>query len=97
MSDVLKWRARNEGRERAVTMGACCYIESEGEARKVDYTVMIIRAYAKEKGLGVKEAFFQLRDCGGIEALDEFYDVEHTLPVSSTLDGLTALHARSAS
>ena len=68
---------------------------SEGESRKVDYVIMVIGEYAKAKGLSVKEAFFQLLACGGIEALDDFYDIEHTLPVSSTIEGLSALHARS--
>ena len=69
----------------------------EGESRKVDYTVMIIGEYAKARNIPVKDAFFELLGCGGIDALDEFYDIEHTLPVSSTIDGLSALYARSAS
>ncbi|MBQ9041687.1 MAG: DUF3791 domain-containing protein [Eggerthellaceae bacterium] len=70
---------------------------SDAESRKVDYVVMIISEYAKSKGLSVKGAFFQLLGCGGIDALDEFYDIEHTLPVSSTIEGLSDLYARSAS
>lgn len=67
------------------------------ESHKVDYVVMIIGEYAKSKELSVKSAFFQLLGCGGIDALDEFYDIEHTLPVSSTIEGLSDLYARSAS
>lgn len=70
---------------------------SDAESRKVDYMVMIISEYAKSKGLSVKAAFFQLLGCGGIDALDEFYDIEHTLPVSSTIEGLSDLYARSMS
>ena len=68
---------------------------SESEKRKVDYTVMIICSYAKACGISAKEGFFQLLACGGIEILDEFYDIEHTLPVSTTVEDLQSLYARS--
>lgn len=68
----------------------------ESERRKVDYTVMIIGKYAQARGLPRKDAFRELRECGGIGILDEFYDIEHTLPVSTTVEDLMALHARGA-
>ena len=68
---------------------------SKDESHKVDYVVMVIGEYAKANRLSVKDAFFQLLECGGIGALDEVYDVEHTLPLSMTVADLGALHARS--
>lgn len=69
---------------------------SDYDARKVDYTIMIIGKYALARGISRRDAFFELLGCGGIDALDEFYDVEHTLPVSTTVDDLRALHERGA-
>ena len=65
------------------------------QSRKVDYSIMIIDKYAQTRGLALDDAFFELLECGGIDALDEFYDVEHTLPWSTTVDDLVALHAGS--
>ena len=59
-----------------------------------DYMVMIVFEYASEKGLSTIEAFRCLDSCGGIKALEENYDIEHTLPISSTIDALDALCAR---
>lgn len=59
-----------------------------------DYMVMIVSEYASEKGLTQTEAFQKLDECGGISALEETYDVEHTLPISSTIDALDALCVR---
>ncbi|WP_172136375.1 DUF3791 domain-containing protein [Adlercreutzia sp. ZJ473] len=63
--------------------------------KMVDYMVMIVNEYADFSGISQKEAFSRLLSCGGIDALEESYEVEHTLPVSSTLDALNALYARS--
>ena len=67
---------------------------SELDSRKVDYIVMILGEFARHEGVPVKDGFFKLLGCGGIDALDEFYDVEHTLPVSTTVADLAALCAR---
>ena len=70
---------------------------SDYDSKKVDYGFMVIGAYAREHGLSRKESFNQLVECGGIQALDEFYDIEHTLPLAQTIDDLTSLYARTAS
>ena len=59
-----------------------------------DYMVMIVSEYAAEKNLTTLDAFRRLNACGGIVALEENYDIEHTLPISSTIDALDALCAR---
>ena len=59
-----------------------------------DYVVMILCEYASEKGITTIDAFKRLDSCGGIQALEENYDIEHTLPISSTIDALDALYAR---
>ena len=59
-----------------------------------DYMVMIVSEYALENGISTVEAFRKLDECGAILALEENYEIEHTLPVSSTLEALDALCAR---
>ena len=70
---------------------------SDFEKKKVDYVVMVVFEYAREMGISVKQAFVRLLDCGGIEALNEFYDIEHTLPLSQTVRDLDILYTRSGS
>ena len=65
--------------------------------RIADYMVMIVSEYAFEKGLTTLEAYRRLDSCGGIRILEENYDIEHTLPISSTIDALDALYARKGS
>lgn len=65
-----------------------------GFEKIADYMVMIVSEYASEKGFTPLEAFKRLDSCGGIRALEENYDIEHTLPVSSTIAALDALYAR---
>ena len=62
--------------------------------RIADYLVMIVSEYALEKGISTIVAFQRLDSCGGIRALEENYDIEHTLPISSTIDALDALYER---
>ena len=59
-----------------------------------DYMVMIVSEYASDKGITALEAFRKLDACGGIEALEESYEIERTLPISSTIEALDALCAR---
>lgn len=65
--------------------------------KMADYMVMIVCEYASEKGLSVPDAFRRLDSCGAIRALEENYEIEHTLPISSTIDALDALCARRGS
>lgn len=62
--------------------------------RKADYMVMIVDEYADAMGISPKEAFDRLDACGGVDILEECYEIEHTLPISSTIDALDALCKR---
>jgi hypothetical protein len=55
------------------------------------YMVMCIDEFAQRKDLSSKDAFLYLRQFGGIRFLDEFYDIEHTLPFDDTMDTLTEI------
>ncbi|WP_165253857.1 DUF3791 domain-containing protein [Adlercreutzia sp. ZJ304] len=62
--------------------------------KEIDYMVMIVNEYAIEKNISPKDAYLMLSSYGGIKALEENYEIEHTLSISSTLDALDALCAR---
>lgn len=63
----------------------------EGVGKCIDYIVMIVSEYAQAFGLTQEAAFRELDAAGGIAALEENYEIEHTLPISSTVDALRAL------
>ncbi len=60
----------------------------------VDYMVMVVDEYADEFGITPKEAFDRLYVCGAMDALEDQYEIEHTLPLSSTIDALDAFYRR---
>lgn len=62
--------------------------------KKADYMVVVVNEFALSSGLTPKEAFFVLRDCGGMSLLEDQYEIEHTLPLSSTVHALSALASR---
>ncbi len=64
------------------------------DERKADYMVVVIQEFAREQGMSTPDAYRILRDCGGISLLDSEYEIEHTLPLSSTIDALSALSRR---
>lgn len=61
---------------------------------KIEYLVAVVADFAKATGQSQIEAFKRLYACGGIKALDEEYDIEHTLPIDATIDALKALCSR---
>ena len=68
---------------------------SERDGKMIDYIVVVVSEYAEHCAISVADAFARLYASGGIDALVENYDIEHTLPLMSTIDGLDALVARS--
>lgn len=58
---------------------------------KIEYTVLCISEFARSHRLTLRQAFGLLKSRGGIDFLDEYYDVEHTLSIDDAIDDLTAL------
>jgi hypothetical protein len=52
---------------------------------------MCIDGFAQLKNLSAQEAYLSLRRFGGIDYLDELYDIEHTLPFDDTMDTLIVI------
>lgn len=57
---------------------------------KVEYTIAAISEFGKRHNLSPVEAFRYLKRFKGLEMLDQFYDVMHTLSFKDTTDDLTA-------
>lgn len=57
---------------------------------KIEYVVAAISEFGKTHGLSPAEAYRYLNRFKGMEMLDRFYDVMHTLSFKDTTDDLTA-------
>lgn len=53
-----------------------------------EFMVLCVDKFAKEKNISVKESFLYLDTYKGIDYLQEFYDIEHTLSIDDTLEAL---------
>ena len=62
------------------------------EARNIlEYIVVCVSEFANRHGLAQDKAYQYLRQYKGIQFLQEFYDVEHTLSFDEAVDDLTAI------
>ena len=64
---------------------------SELEKNMIDYFVICVREFAERYDLHAKDAVLYLDNYGGLDFLEEFYDVQHTLSFDDTVDSLTAI------
>lgn len=55
---------------------------------------MVVDEYATQEHIDTLDAFRRLFSCSAVQALEENYEIEHTLPLSSTLDAVSSLYAR---
>lgn len=67
---------------------------SELQKNMVDYFVICINEFAKRYGIGASEAMVYLDKYNGLQFLEEFYDVQHTLSFDETVDNLTVVCQR---
>lgn len=64
---------------------------SELQKNMVDYFVICVNEFAKRHGMGASEAMVYLNKYNGLQFLEEFYDVQHTLSFDETVDNLTVI------
>ena len=57
----------------------------------LDYIVVCVSEFASRYGIQMQEAYQYLRQYKGIDYLQEFYDVEHTLSFDDAVDDLTTV------
>jgi len=60
----------------------------------VDYIAFMVNEFALKHKLSMKESYNYLNSYGGVEFLDEFYDVEHCENPLITLDSLQRICKR---
>lgn len=64
---------------------------SERERKIIDYIVICISEFAKQKGITKKDAYNYLKEYKGLEFLDECYEAEHTLSLNDAVEDLTEI------
>ena len=66
-------------------------------AKEVDilnYIVICISEFAKEKNISRKEAYNYLKEYKGLEFLNECYEAEHTVSLDDAVEDLTEVCKR---
>jgi hypothetical protein len=56
-----------------------------------EFMVMSVNDFAREKCISVKESFAYLSKNKGLDYLQDFYDIEHTLSPADTVEALTII------
>lgn len=67
---------------------------SEKEIKIINYIVICISEFAKQKSISTKDAYNYLKKYKGLEFLDECYEAEHTLSLNDAVEDLTIICKR---
>lgn len=67
---------------------------SEKEIKIINYIVICISEFAKQKSISTKDAYNYLKEYKGLEFLDECYEAEHTLSLNDAVEDLTIICKR---
>lgn len=63
----------------------------ELQNRIIDYIVVCINDFAAKFNLDCRDAFQYLQKFGGLNFIEEFYDVEHTLSIEDAIEDMTMI------
>ena len=61
---------------------------------RIDYTVMIVRDFADAHSMSPRQAHSYLHRYKAMDYMEQFYDVEHTLSPSETVNTLGIISRR---
>lgn len=61
---------------------------------RIDYVVMLVRDFGAAHHLSPRQAHNYLRRHKALDYVEEFYDVEHTLPPEDTIESLGTIARR---
>lgn len=64
---------------------------SELQKQMTDYFVICVNEFAKHFGIKPKDSFFYLDKHKGLDFLEEYYDVQHTLSFDETVENLALI------
>ncbi|MDO4483728.1 MAG: DUF3791 domain-containing protein [Clostridia bacterium] len=67
---------------------------SEATRKTINYVVACVDEFARRKKMTSRAAFLYLYQYQGLQFLEEFYDVEHTLSMEDALDDLELICRR---
>lgn len=67
---------------------------SKQEIRILNYIVICISEFAKQKNITRKEAYNYLKKYKGLEFLNECYEAEHTVSLNDAVEDLTEVCKR---
>ena len=67
---------------------------SEKEIKIINYIVICISEFAKQKSISTKDVYNYLKEYKGLEFLDECYEAEHTLSLDDAVEDLTIICKR---
>lgn len=59
------------------------------DINKIRYFNMVIVEFGKHHHLPPRWSYQYLHTYGGLDLIDKNYDIEHTLPLNDTIEGLT--------
>ena len=57
---------------------------------RINYLVALITEFAKAHHISTPQAYEYLQDYKGLDFVEKYYDVEHTLSFDNTVEDLTA-------
>ncbi len=64
------------------------------EVKILNYIVICISEFAKQKSIKTKDAYNYLKEYKGLEFLNECYEAEHTLSLNDAVEDLTEICKR---
>ena len=64
---------------------------SKQEIKVLDYIVICISEFAKQKSIKTKDAYNYLKEYKGLEFLNECYEAEHLLSLNDAIEDLTEI------
>ncbi len=67
---------------------------SKEEISRINYIVICISEFAKQKSITTKDAYNYLKEYKGLEFLIECYEAEHTLSLNDAVEDLTMVCKR---
>lgn len=57
---------------------------------RINYMVALISEFATAHNISTRQAYLYLQDYKGLDFVERFYDVEHTMSFENTVEDLTA-------
>ena len=67
---------------------------SSKEEKVLDYMVICIHEFAKQKNITRREAYNYLKEFKGLAFLEECYEAEHTLSLNDAVEDITDICIR---